>query len=42
MKNFAYARAHTVDGALSLFSQHENSRFLGGGTNLADLMREKN
>jgi xanthine dehydrogenase YagS FAD-binding subunit len=40
MKNFAYARAHTVDGALSLFSQHENSRFLGGGTNLADLMRE--
>jgi len=40
MKNFAYARAHTVDGALNLFSQHANSQFLGGGTNLADLMRE--
>ena len=40
MKNFAYARAQTVGGAVDLFSQHANSKFLGGGTNLADLMRE--
>lgn len=40
MKNFAYSRADTVEGAVSLFSQHANSKFLGGGTNLVDLMRE--
>jgi xanthine dehydrogenase YagS FAD-binding subunit len=40
MKNFAYSRADTVEAAVSLLSQHENSKFLGGGTNLADLMRE--
>jgi xanthine dehydrogenase YagS FAD-binding subunit len=40
MKNFAYSRAGTVDAAVTLFSQRENSKFLGGGTNLADLMRE--
>jgi xanthine dehydrogenase YagS FAD-binding subunit len=40
MKNFAYSRAETVKGAVGLFSQHPNSKFLGGGTNLADLMRE--
>ena len=40
MKNFTYTRARTVEGAVSFFSQHANSKFLGGGTNLADLMRE--
>jgi len=40
MKNFSYSRAHTVEGAVSLLSQQANSKFLGGGTNLVDLMRE--
>src|ERR1700722_5071361 len=40
MKNFAYSRADTVAGAISLLSQQANSKFLGGGTNLVDLMRE--
>jgi xanthine dehydrogenase YagS FAD-binding subunit len=40
MKNFAYSRADTVAVAVSLLSQHTNSKFLGGGTNLVDLMRE--
>jgi len=29
-----------VEGAVSLLSQQANSKFLGGGTNLVDLMRE--
>jgi xanthine dehydrogenase YagS FAD-binding subunit len=40
MKNFAFARAETVEGALGLLSRNANSKFLGGGTNLVDLMRE--
>ncbi len=40
MKNFAYARAESVQGAIALLSQNANSKFLGGGTNLVDLMRE--
>ena len=40
MKNFAYSRAGTVEGAVGLFSQQPNTKFLGGGTNLVDLMRE--
>src|ERR1700704_149643 len=40
MKNFSYSRADTVEGAISLLSQQSNSKFLGGGTNLVDLMRE--
>jgi len=40
MKNFSYSRADTVEGAVSLLSQQANSKFLGGGTNLVDLMRE--
>jgi xanthine dehydrogenase YagS FAD-binding subunit len=40
MKNFTYSRAETVEGAVALLSQHANSKFLGGGTNLVDLMRE--
>src|SRR5580704_10634061 len=40
MKNFSYSRADTVEGAVSLLSQQANAKFLGGGTNLVDLMRE--
>ena len=40
MKNFSYSRADTVESAVSLLSQQANSKFLGGGTNLVDLMRE--
>ncbi len=40
MKNFAYARAESAKGAISLLSQNANSKFLGGGTSLIDLMRE--
>ena len=40
MKNFAYSRANSVEGAVSLLSRNPNSKFLGGGTNLIDLMRE--
>jgi len=40
MKNFAYARAESAQGAISLLSRNANSKFLGGGTNLIDLMRE--
>lgn len=40
MKNFAYARAADAPAALHLLSQTPNAKFLGGGTNLVDLMRE--
>src|ERR1700684_3820889 len=40
MKNFAYSRAETVDGAVTLLARTAHSKFLGGGTNLVDLMRE--
>lgn len=40
MKNFTYARAGTSQEALSLISTLANAKFLGGGTNLVDLMRE--
>jgi xanthine dehydrogenase YagS FAD-binding subunit len=40
MKNFAYSRAENVQTAVNLFSQNANAKFLGGGTNLVDLMRE--
>src|SRR5205085_3338192 len=40
MKNFAYTRAESVEGAIGLLSRNANSKFLGGGTNLIDLMRE--
>jgi xanthine dehydrogenase YagS FAD-binding subunit len=40
MKNFAYTRAETVGGAVTLIATQRNSKFLGGGTNLVDLMRE--
>ncbi|WP_445501120.1 FAD binding domain-containing protein [Microvirga sp. G4-2] len=40
MKNFAYARASDTQSALHLLLQTPNAKFLGGGTNLVDLMRE--
>lgn len=41
MINFSYARAADEAAALDLISQNGNSKFLGGGTNLIDLMREE-
>lgn len=40
MNNFSYARATTSQDALHLISTLSNAKFLGGGTNLLDLMRE--
>ncbi len=40
MNNFTYARAGSVDEALQLAGGSANVKFLGGGTNLVDLMRE--
>ena len=40
MNNFSYTRATTSQDALHLISTHRNAKFLGGGTNLLDLMRE--
>ena len=40
MKNFAYARAEYVQSGSQSISQNANAKFLGGGTNLVDLMRE--
>ena len=40
MRNFSYTRAGTPDEALTLISTLPNAKFLGGGTNLVDLMLE--
>jgi xanthine dehydrogenase YagS FAD-binding subunit len=40
MRNFSYARATDSRQALTLISAMPNAKFLGGGTNLVDLMRE--
>src|SRR5438874_1374746 len=40
MKNFAYSRAKSAENAVQYVSQNANAKFLGGGTNLVDLMRE--
>lgn len=39
MKEFAYRRAGDVSGALALLGGDPEARFLGGGTNLVDLMK---
>ncbi len=39
MKPFAYTRATTVDDAIKALGQSSDSRFIGGGTNLLDLMK---
>ncbi|KAF3886045.1 MULTISPECIES: FAD binding domain-containing protein [Nostocales] len=40
MKNFIYQKAKSADAAINLIGQNANAKFLGGGTNLVDLMRE--
>ncbi|MGW7432297.1 FAD binding domain-containing protein [Streptomyces sp. NPDC054861] len=39
MKPFAYLRAGTADEAIEAFGTHPEAQFLGGGTNLVDLMK---
>ncbi|PRY35641.1 FAD binding domain-containing protein [Umezawaea tangerina] len=39
MKEFAYSRATGVEEAVSLLAGGSEARFLGGGTNLVDLMK---
>ncbi|MDG5805953.1 xanthine dehydrogenase family protein subunit M [Streptomyces ossamyceticus] len=39
MREFDYRRAHDVPGALALLDADPEARFLGGGTNLVDLMK---
>jgi xanthine dehydrogenase YagS FAD-binding subunit len=41
MNNFSYARAEHSQDALNQLGKTDNSKFLGGGTNLIDLMRER-
>ena len=41
MRPFAYARASDTADALARLGQFPQARFLGGGTNLVDLMREQ-
>lgn len=40
MKNFAYKRAENSESAIQFVTQNQGAKFLGGGTNLVDLMRE--
>ncbi len=40
MNNFSYGRPGSQQGALDLLTRSEHPKFLGGGTNLLDLMRE--
>ncbi|MFG3102053.1 FAD binding domain-containing protein [Streptomyces sp. NPDC048182] len=39
MKSFAYVRAGSVEEATGAFAAHPGARYLGGGTNLVDLMK---
>ena len=39
MKPFAYVRAGSVEEATDAFAAHPGARYLGGGTNLVDLMK---
>ena len=39
MKPFTYERTTTVDQALAAIGKHSSAMFLGGGTNLIDLMK---
>ncbi|WP_369381304.1 xanthine dehydrogenase family protein subunit M [Streptomyces sp. cg36] len=39
MREFSYERAFDVPGALALLGAEADARFLGGGTNLVDLMK---
>jgi xanthine dehydrogenase YagS FAD-binding subunit len=40
MRSFAYLSASDVATAVGAISEHPHAKFLGGGTNLVDLMRE--
>jgi len=40
VKDFAYARADNAAAAIDLVSRTPGAKYLGGGTNLVDLMRE--
>ncbi|MBK1785511.1 FAD binding domain-containing protein [Prauserella cavernicola] len=40
MRTFSYVRAPDVETALRTIATEPNAKFLGGGTNLVDLMRE--
>lgn len=40
MKNFTYSRAENTETAINLIGRNAGAKFLGGGTNLVDLMRE--
>lgn len=40
MRPFQLLQAESAQDAVSKVSKHENARFLGGGTNLIDLMKE--
>ncbi|MFF8554964.1 FAD binding domain-containing protein [Streptomyces sp. NPDC015501] len=39
MREFGYQRAHDVTGAVALLAADPDARYLGGGTNLVDLMK---
>ncbi|MDG9715554.1 xanthine dehydrogenase family protein subunit M [Streptomyces sp. DH24] len=39
MREFDYRRAHDVPGAVALLGADPDARYLGGGTNLVDLMK---
>ncbi|MEV6805278.1 xanthine dehydrogenase family protein subunit M [Streptomyces sp. NPDC051132] len=39
MREFTYERAHDVAGAVALLGTDPDTRYLGGGTNLVDLMK---
>ncbi|MET8828557.1 xanthine dehydrogenase family protein subunit M [Streptomyces sp. NPDC004610] len=39
MREFGYDRAHDIPGALALLGRDPDARYLGGGTNLVDLMK---
>lgn len=39
MREFGYERAFDVSGAVALLGADPDARYLGGGTNLVDLMK---
>lgn len=39
MRDFAYRRVHDVPGAVAVLGADPDARYLGGGTNLVDLMK---
>jgi len=41
MRRFSYSRPVDAPAAVALLARHANAKFLGGGTNLVDLMREQ-